>query len=204
MDTEVVARHNGANAYLAYTRPAKGGRPAINRWFTFWLDSIEQTHEMAGNNSQAQTYQHFYARNYINGPIQIKGRVADQELYDKLAEFVRVHQVIMVTTSGGANSGSNIILPLMKFGIPSENLYYTGWINTFEGGAKRFNPAPPFTTSFQVVSDKHSTNEMIIPSYQKRAWFSGSFLDGPVYTPPTTSENTAANTLTRSGGVKAE
>lgn len=187
MRTESVISHKGANAYLSYVVPAKGQIPATNRTYTFWLETLEQGHEMSGSTAQSQTYQHFYARNYVSGPIQLTGRVKTQTNYDVLAEFVRAHQTLMVTTSGGANTGSNTLLSLMILGIPTENLYYTGWINGFEGGAKRFNVAPQFVTSFQVVQDKHSTNDLVIPSYLKRATFTGAFLDGPVYTPPSTT-----------------
>jgi hypothetical protein len=181
MKVEIVNSHRNANAYISYVRPSVNG-DSTNRIFSFWLERLEQTHEINGQVIQAQTYQHFYARNYISGKLALTGRVKTQEDYDQLAEFVRSHQLLMVNTSGGADIGSKL-LPLMKLGIASENLYYTGWIDNFPAGAKRFNPAPQFTTQFTVASDKHSTNDKIIPSYLKRATFTGAFLDGPVFTP---------------------
>lgn len=187
MNTETVVSVVGANAYLAYVAPGKGKAPSVARSFLFWLEVIEQGHEMSGSMAQSQLFQHFYARSYVGGPISLTGRVKTQEQYNLLGEFIRTHQLTMVSASGGSNVGNDTVLPLMRLGIPSENLYYTGWINAFEAGVKHFNVAPQFITSFQVAADKHSTNELTIPSYLKRATFTGAFLDGPVYVPPTST-----------------
>lgn len=184
MNIETVVNLKGANAYFSYIAPGKGKVPSVTRSFLFWLEIMEQGHEMAGTSHQSQMYQHFYARSYVGSAVSLTGRVKTQEQYDLLGEFVRSHQLTMVSASGGANVGSGTALPLMRLGVPSENLYYTGWINAFEAGVKHFNVAPQFLTSFQVAQDKHSTNELVIPSYLKRATFTGSFLDGPIYVPP--------------------
>src|SRR4051812_37178766 len=103
MNVEIVNSNTGSNAYISYTTPQRGTKPATNRIYMFWLERIEQTHEMNGQVIQSQTYQHFYARNYISGKISLTGRVRTQDAYDALAEFVRSHQLLMINTSGGAN-----------------------------------------------------------------------------------------------------
>lgn len=167
-------------ATLTYKVPAHNGRPAKVRVFRFWPETFEQTHGLTGSKFQSHTWQHFYSKNYTAGQLHITGRVRYQEQYDQLAQFIRDHQFLMVTQIGASNDGKGDEISLLFLSIPSENLSWTGWIPSFEGGAKRFAVAPPLDFQFEVVSDRHSTNQYIIPSAALKSVFTGAFLSGPV------------------------
>jgi hypothetical protein len=181
MATQIVGRDQfGRNippgwGSLTYTN-AGGTR----RIFRFYIETIEQSQNLAGSSQQAKMYQHFYARSYAPAPVHVTGRVRDQPMYDDLGEFIRAHQKLLITTAGRNNVFDNERLPMMRLNIPSENLAYNGWVNAFEGGAKRFNVAPQFDFDFEVISDKHSTNNKITPSAALRSTWSGAFLSGAV------------------------
>jgi hypothetical protein len=102
----------------------------------------------------------------------------------------------MMLAYPGRNNADGEAIPLMSLHISAENLYYAGWIATFEGGAKRFNVAPQFQVNFEVVNDRHSTSDKIIPSYAKRSRFTGAFLSGAV---AQTDQAIAQASLTTSG-----
>jgi len=178
MATSIINNPKAWNASLSYSQPGKGKIGNTLRIFRFWLMEIEQTHTLSGKVSQSKLYSHFYAKSYAPGRVAIQGRVRTQEQYDALASFIRAHQKLMVDQPGRSNSASTDALSLMTLGIKDENLYYAGWIPTFQGGAKRFNPAPPFNFDFEVIHDKHSTANKIIPSAAKRNVWSGAFLSG--------------------------
>lgn len=156
---------------------------STTRIYQFWLEEIEQRHSLSGTSAQSQFFQHFYAKSYAPDPLQVTGRVRDQKQYDALAEYVRDHQILLVSTRGSNNpdvSAQKFQLPLMTLRIASEGLVYGGWIDSFEGGAKRFNVAPQFTFSFTTIEDRHSTNSKLVPSHALQSVFSGAFLTGPV------------------------
>lgn len=176
MQTEIVSSPPGANAELSYVTPDRV------RVFRFWLYEFEQGHSLNGSTQQSKLYQHFYAKSYAPSPVSITGRVKDQSQYDLLAQYIRDHQVLLVNAVGRDNSGTGNFasIPLMRLHISGENLYCSGWIAAFEGGAKRFNVAPQVQMDFEVVNDLHSTNADIIPSFAIRSTFTGSFLKGAV------------------------
>lgn len=181
MHTEIVLSPKAWNASIAYRVPAVKTKWRI---FRFWLMEVSQAHALSGKVVQAKMFSHFYAKSYAPGAVSITGRVRTQVQYDQLAEFIRAHQKLMVSQSGRSNAPGTDAISLMTLGIPDENLYYAGWIPTFSGGAKRFNPAPEFTFNFEVVHDRHSTASQIIPSAAKRSVFTGAFLDGPIKPTP--------------------
>lgn len=184
--TEVLGKDRHGNyigpgfAALTYTIPAHAGKAAKVRVFRFWPETLEQTHGLTGTKSQSHTWQHFYSKNYAGGQLHITGRVRYQEQYDQLAQFIRDHQFLMVTQIGASNDHKGDQISLMTLSVPTENLTWSGWIPAFEGGAKRFNPAPPIDFNFEVIVDRHSTNEYILPSAALKSVFTGRFLSGPV------------------------
>ena len=156
------------NAYLQY-RLANG-----RSTYRMWVMDIQQTHNLAGMSAQSKMFQHFYPKSYSPGAIDVTGRVRTQEDYDSLADYIRKHQLLLVSGGGFSNTGpSEGQIPLIRMGIPSEALIVEGWIDSFQAGARRFNPAPEFKFSFYVVKDAHSANSDMIPAYAMRKWWSG-------------------------------
>lgn len=151
------------------------------RAYNFWLTEVSQDHQLSGTARQSRMYQHFYGRSYSPGQVQIIGKVKNQTQYNTLAKFVRHHHEALMSAVGGGNLTTNTNgLPLMSLHIQAESLYYSGWISTFQGGAKRFNVAPEISFGFEVVNDRHSTNDKIRASGALRATWNGSFLSGAV------------------------
>lgn len=170
----------GYNATLQYVAAGSGsGKAGKQRQYRFWLTNLDQTHSLAGEVRQSLLWQHFYARSYAPSLLSVQGRVRTQAQYDDLAEFVRAHQRQLVLQPG-RNNADDSSLALMRLDIPSEGLYYAGWVKSFPGGAKRFNPAPPFTFQFEVINDRHSSNSNLVPSSAIRSVWSGQFLSGSV------------------------
>jgi len=170
---------------------------SITRVFRFWPEIVEQGQTLAGSTAQSQFFNHFYAKGHAPQPVGITGRVRDQDMYDDLASYIRAHQILLVSTRGSNNpdtSAARFQLPLMTLRIPSEGLVYSGWIDRFEGGARRFNVAPQFSFSFTSIEDRHSTNDKIVPSHALRSVFSGAFLTGPVSQQQATTEVTKGAT----------
>jgi hypothetical protein len=183
MAVEILNNPKAWNASLSYVQPGATNAKNRIRVYRFWLMEIEQPHQLSGKNTQSKLYTHFYAKSYSPGQVEVQGRVRTQAEYDLLAVIIRTHQKLMVSQSGRSNATGTDAISLMTLGIKDENLYYAGWIPTFQGGAKRFNPAPPFTFRFEVIHDKHSTANKIIPSAAKRNVFSGAFLTGALPDP---------------------
>jgi hypothetical protein len=181
---------------LSYTIPAHAGVKSKLRVYRFWPEILEQTHGINGSKSQSHTWQHFYSKNYAAGQLQITGRVRYQEQYDQLAQFIRDHQFLLVTQIGASNDDNGDQLSLMTLSVPSENLSWAGWIPRFQGGAKRFNVAPEVTFGFEVITDRHSTNEYIVPSAALKSVFTGQFLSGPVSQQAAQKAEEAANAVT--------
>jgi hypothetical protein len=144
------------NAQLSYTTTQQFAR-------NVWIMELEQEHTLDGEVAQSRFYQHFYARSYAPGQMMLTGRVPTQDHLDWLGEFVRNHQIAMLS-SGSSNIGNpnTDAIPLMRLYIPSEGVDYKGYVNTFRTYTERFNLAPEFTLDFEVIEDNHST--AIVPN----------------------------------------
>lgn len=160
------------NASLRYK-----GTNGKMRGFGVWVMEYEQGHTLAGEEAQSRWYKHFYPKSYSPGVMTIKGRVPTQHRYDQLATFIRDHQEALIRAPGASNIAGQSQLPLLKFSLPSENIYVDGWVNTFEAGAKRFNTAPEYTLDFVVIRDNHSATLDLRPAYTVRAWFTGATVE---------------------------
>jgi hypothetical protein len=188
MAVDIVLNPPSWNASISYVKPGAVKSKNTLRVLRFYLMELEQPHLLGGSVHQSKLYSHFYARSYSPGQVQVKGRVRTQSAYDTMATFIRDHQKLMVTQPGRSNSSATDAISLMTLSIKDENLYYAGWIPSFQGGAKRFNPAPPIDFSFEVIHDKHSTANKIIPSAAKRVVWSGTFLTGAFVPDPKVKE----------------
>jgi hypothetical protein len=139
---------------------------------------VNQTHELSGSPYQSQYYQHFYGRSYAPGPVGISGRVPTQAHYNRLAEFIRTHQLLLINQPGASNiinpnPSDPYNLPFLTLAVPSEGLNLEGYITGFTGGAKRFNPAPPFTFDFIAINDTHSVGVQITSIAHNSFFFKG-------------------------------
>lgn len=126
-----------------------------------WVYSINHEIGMDGKKAQSRWTQRFYARSFRSGPFIIKGRCASMKDQQRLANFIRNHQLFMVEQTGklGVNSST-----LMRFNLPTEDIYLRGYVPTFTIHKKgHFAPAPEFEIQFQIISDRHSTDPL--PSY---------------------------------------
>lgn len=166
---------SGANAYLSYIGPQ--GR----KTFLLWVMEYEQTHELRGNQYQSRNFTHWYSRFYNPGKIAVRGRLPNVDQRYHLGDFIRAHQQLMVSQNGSANipvyNGlEDQPLSLMFFGIPIENYFVQGFINTFNVEEKVFNPAPSYDFEFEPIKDRHSTNLQIVPSHALRNWWTGAIV----------------------------
>jgi hypothetical protein len=162
------------NAYLRYWDTATG--QFVRRYL--WVMEVEQTHELSGSTYQSQYYQHFYGKSYAPGPVTVNGRVPTQAHYDALAEFIRKHQLLLINQPGASNllnpnPSDPYSLPLLTLAVPSEGLNLEGYVTGFQGGAKRFNPAPPFNFDFVVINDAHSVGVNVSSVAHNAFFFKG-------------------------------
>lgn len=144
-----------------------------NSGFGLWVMGLNQTHALGGSSAQSKWFKHFYTKSYSPGVMNVTGRVRTQHRYDQLAEFIRAHHEVLLSGESFSNTSEGIQIPLMKLSIPSENLYMDGWIENFQGGAKKFNPAPEFSFDFFIIRDNHSANYEMIPASVIRSWWEG-------------------------------
>lgn len=183
------------NAYLQFWDSNTGQYVRRN----IWVDKIEQAHTMSGSTAQTLWFQHFYPKSYAPGPVKVSGRVPTQAHYDRLADHIRMHHGLLAEERGnstikGTNDSDTYHLNLMKLEVlkniqPPE--YYAkeqftvwGWVISFPAGAKRFNPAPPFTFDFEVILDRHSKNttpDLVSKEYNASQWFMDVFTFNQVF-----------------------
>lgn len=173
-----MSKYNATLSYPVATNKSKA--------FGIWIMKYEQGHRVGGSSAQSKWFKHFYPRGYAPGAITVTGRVPNQYTYDLLAEFVRGHQEFMIQSAGASNLSGRSQVPLLHLALPSENIYVDGWVDAFNAGAKRFNPAPEFTFEFSVIKDNHSKNYELTPSYALRAWWTGKTIDTAATAPKIT------------------
>lgn len=158
------------NGWLQYKPVRKG-----IQGFRFWVMEYSQAHQLSGTQAQSKMFQHFYARSYAAAPISVTARVRDDAEYHKLAKYIRGHHEELMRNPGMSNVRGGE-LPLMGLGIKDEGIYVTGWVESFEAGAKRFNVAPEVSFDFVVVQDSHSANTNMRPLSVTRAWWTGQMV----------------------------
>lgn len=142
-----------------------------------WVTDFSQPHQLNGNYAQSKNYQHFYPSNYAPGSITVNGRVPTQNDYNNLAAFIRGHHEELMKLPGQTSLETSSELPLITLFVANEGLIAQGMIQQFQGGAKRFNQAPPFTFDFFVVEDSQDIATKLVPSSVIRNTWSGNFID---------------------------
>lgn len=163
----------GHNATLDYRAISANGKKYVARQFFLYVEKLSQSHTLSGSSSQGRYSKHFYARSYAPGDMELKVRCRSQDDYQNLALFVREHQRTLVAQPGKfevTSSASAGFKRLLRLSVPSENIFYHGWIKTITISKKGvFEQAPECTLTYTVAFDNGFT-EKTKQSLQIKSW----------------------------------
>lgn len=149
--TEPAFLAMAANASDSYTPATK---------FEFWITEVNLSYGAKGQTSASKFHEAFYARSFDFKPIQIKGRVPDENYFDNMVEWVRNGQVQMARGIGR-----------MWLEIPAAKIYCWGFIPSFNAGHETgYSPAPEINFDFIVTRDRRTSkngeiSQAIIPYF---------------------------------------
>ena len=139
------------NAVLRYT----DGKQQVKY---LWVMEVEQEIGMEGLSYQSRWTKRFYPRSFKQGPLVIKGRCASMADQTRLAFYIRKHQLALVKHAGERFFSDSPFL--MKFSLPSEDIFVLGFVPTFEIHKQgHFAPAPEYEIRFEVLFDRRHSNK---------------------------------------------
>jgi hypothetical protein len=125
---------------------------------------VSQQHQLSGAKHQSRLKAHFYPRAHMPGNLMVTGRCESQEDYQRLARFIRRHQRAMISAPPEEllhrfDTGNDGYLRLLRFSLPSENIFIRGWIDKFAINKRGvFEPVPEYQLSIFVVFDHLAQN----------------------------------------------
>jgi hypothetical protein len=158
------------NAHLKYLDNSRK-----SHIFYLYVMEYDQPFELAGSEEQSLRYQHFYAKSYAPGDMNVMGRAPHQTQYNSLAEYIREFHWRIINASPASNAKGDFI-PMLNLVIPVEGISVHGIIKSFTAGAKRFNVAPPFSFDFMVMKNDYQSTVNFQPSYTLRATWTGGLV----------------------------
>lgn len=141
---------------------------------SLWITHLQQDNQLVGPTAQSRNTRHFYPRSYGPGDLIIQGIAPDQHSYQELAAFIRGHQEYLLTNlkptiSSGNDKYISKYQGLLNLNIPSEQIYYFGWVGTFMLQKRGvFEPAPKWDFNFIIARDENSENVAISHAIKKQ------------------------------------
>lgn len=155
--------------YFVRTPDSEASEANCTGWLTsqsgetlrLWIHEIQMGFKLGGSFEQSALTRTYFARNFAQPSIQIKGQMPNSYQYQRLGEFVRESQLKALSATS-LNADANLIAltipstrrdskaavegPHLKG--PHTGYHFRGYILSMQRGAQKFVNAPGFTFIF--------------------------------------------------------